>query len=118
MEPVPNPAGADSLQAAWSVTRGGAPLLSWIATSTGGYDTLRYSTRPGARSSEPRTVVGRRKFFRHPGELPEVMTVSDGRFLAHWVEMRMDGSDTEYLYVSASRDGEHWTPPVMAHEDE
>ena len=117
MEPVANPAGADSVQAAWSVTREGSPLLSWVETSKDDSYSLRYSIRRGAQWSQPRTVVANRKFFRHPAELPEVMTLSDGGFLAHWVEMPMEGSDTEFLYVSASRDGEHWTAPVMAHKD-
>ena len=118
MESVPNPAGADSLQAAWSVTREGYPLLSWIETLKDGSYSLRYSIRKGAQWAEPRTVVAHRKFFRHPAELPEVITLSDGGFLAHWVEMPKEGSETEFLYVSASRDGEHWTAPVMAHKDQ
>jgi len=49
MEPVANPAGADSVQAAWSVTREGSPLLSWVETSKDDSYTLRYSIRRGAQ---------------------------------------------------------------------
>ena len=40
-----------------------------------------------------------------------------GHWFAHWVEAPDDGSDAEYVYVSSSTDGSHWTMPVQAHKD-
>jgi hypothetical protein len=37
--------------------------------------------------------------------------------LAEWVEVPEKASDAEYIFVSASKDGVQWTPPVMAHQD-
>ena len=117
LDSVVNPAGPGSLQANWSAARDGSPLLSWIETLKDGSYTLRYSIRRGSQWSEPKTIAARRKFFRHPAELPEVIMLSDGTVLAHWVENPKEESEAEFLYVSSSRDGEHWTAPALAHAD-
>ena len=117
LESVMNPAGPGSLQANWSLTREGNALLSWLDAAKDGSYTLRYSIRRGAQWSEPKTIAARRKFFRHPAELPEVMTLNDGTLMAHWVENPVEESEAEFLYVSSSRDGEHWTAPALAHAD-
>ena len=45
------------------------------------------------------------------------MAVPGGHWLAHWVEATEDGSDAEYVYVSSSTDGTHWSTPTQAHHD-
>lgn len=117
VEPVANPAAAGSLQPNWSVTNDGNPLLSWIEKAKDGSYTLKYSIRRGSEWSEPRTVAAHRHFFRHPAELPEVISLGDGSLLAHWVEMPNEGSEAEFVYVSSSRDGVRWAAPVMASKD-
>jgi hypothetical protein len=62
-------------------------------------------------------VIAGRKFFRHPAEAPEVIQFSDKLWMAHWVEMPMESSDAEYIYVSSSVDGVKWSAPLMAHKD-
>ncbi len=116
-EALANPAGAGSLQPDWSVTQDGSPLLSWTEKSKDGSYALKYSIRKGAAWSEARTVAAGRHFFRHPAELPEVITLPDGTFMAHWIETPKEESETEFAYVSASRDGVKWTTPVLAHKD-
>jgi hypothetical protein len=117
LDAVANPAAPGSLQPNWSATADGSPLLSWIETLKDGAYTLRYSIRRAGQWSAPRTIAAHRQFFRHPAELPEVIALSDGTLLAHWVENPAEGSEAEFLYVSASRDGEHWTAPALAHKD-
>jgi hypothetical protein len=114
--PLENPTGNDGLQPNWSVVPGGA-ILSWTEPSEGGQYDLRYTLRRDAGWSEVRTIAKNRKFFRHPAELPEVMQLSDNFWLAHWVEMPMETSEAEYIYISSSTDGVKWTAPVVAHED-
>ena len=114
VEPVPNPASAASLQANWSGLPDGSALLSWVEKS-GGADSLRYAIRRGSSWSETRTVVARRHFFHHPAELPEVIALPGGSFMAHWVEMPKEGSEAEYLYVAASLDGVRWSAPMIGH---
>ncbi len=112
VEPAANPTGPGSSQVNWSLTQDGNALLSWVES-----DELRYSIRKGAQWSAPRTIAAHRHFFHHPAELPEVITLPGGSFLAHWIEAPKTESEAEFIYVSASRDGIKWTTPVMAHHD-
>ena len=116
-ETLANPSGPGSLQANWTIVQDGSPLLSWIEKAKDGSYTLKYATRHGNMWSEPRTVAAGRHFFRHPAEVPEVITLPDGTFMAHWIETPKEESETEFAYVSASRDGVKWTTPVLAHKD-
>jgi hypothetical protein len=116
-ETLANPSGAGSLQANWSVMQDGSPLLSWIEKAKDGSYTLKYATRHGSAWSEPHAVAAGRHFFRHPAEVPEVITLPDGTFMAHWIETPKEESETEFAYVSASHDGVKWTTPVLAHKD-
>ncbi len=113
----PNPSGPGSLQANWSATPDGAAVLSWIEPSKDGSYALRYAVRKAGTWSEPHTIVAHRHFFRHPAEVPEVMAMDGAHWLAHWVELPDPSSDAEYVYVSSSADGVHWTLPVQAHHD-
>jgi hypothetical protein len=117
MEPAPSPAGPDSVQANWSTAVDGSPLLSWVEKSKDGFDTLRYAIRHGSAWSEARTIAAHRHFFHHPAELPEVIALSGGPLIAHWVELPKEDSEAEFLYVSASADGVHWSTPRVAHKD-
>jgi hypothetical protein len=117
VETIANPSAPGSLQASWSTARDGSPLLSWIETQKDESYTLKYAVRHGAQWSEARTIVPHRQFFRQPAELPEVISLSDGTLLAHWVEVPGEGDDAEFSYVSASHDGLHWTAPVIIHKD-
>ena len=117
VEPVANPAPLGSLQAHWATTQDGSPLLSWIETLKDGSFALRFAIRRGTQWSEPRTIVANRHFFRQPAESPSVISFADRSLLAEWVEVPSGSSEAEYTYVSASKDGIKWTPPVMAHQD-
>ena len=117
LEAVANPSAPGSLQPNWSVTPDGGALLSWVEPAKDGSLTLRYAVRHGAAWSEPRTVAANRHFFRHPAEVPEVMQLNDKQWMAHWVEMPNEANEAEFVNVSSSTDGVHWTAPVMAHKD-
>ncbi len=117
IDPVTSPAGASSLQANWSVTPSGDPLLSWVEIGKNGTASLRYSIRHGNTWSAPQTIVSGRQFFRHPAELPEVFALTGGTYMAHWIEMPEGADDAEYVYVSASKDGKTWSAPAMANQD-
>ena len=117
VEQIANPAGSSSIEAHWSTMADGRPLLSWIETLKDGSYVLRYSVRHGSQWSEPRTIISNRHFFRQPAESPSVISFTDGSLLAEWVEIPEGASEAEYIYVSASKDGTRWTPPVMANQD-
>lgn len=115
--PLANPAGAGSQQPNWSVAPDGAAVFSWIEPSPGGSFALRYAVRHGATWSPATTIAANRHFFHHPAEMPEVIALPGGHWFAHWVEAPGGDSDAEYVYVSSSTDGTHWTMPLQAHKD-
>jgi hypothetical protein len=115
--PLANPAGPGSLQPNWSVAPDGAAVFSWIEPSAGGAFALRYAVRHGATWSPATTIAANRHFFHHPAEMPEVIALPGGHWFAHWVESPGGDSDAEYVYVSSSTDGAHWTMPLEAHHD-
>jgi hypothetical protein len=117
VETILNPSGATSLQAHWGTSQDGSPLLSWVEKLKDGSLTLRYAIRRVAQWSEPRTIATNRHFFRQPAESPSVISFADGSLLAEWVEIPPGSGEAENIYVSASKDGVKWTPPVMAHQD-
>jgi hypothetical protein len=115
--PLANPAGPGSLQPNWSVAPDGSAVFSWIEPQGGSF-ALRYSVRRGATWSPAITIAAHRHFFHHPAEMPEVLALPGGHWFAHWVEAPEGGdSDAEYVYVSSSTDGAHWTMPIEAHHD-
>jgi hypothetical protein len=115
--PVPNPAAAGSIQPNWALASDGSPMLSWVERAASGTYSLRYAIRRGSAWSEARTIVAGRRFWRHPAEVPELLSLSDGTLLAHWVEKSDESSEVEFILVSSSRDGIHWTAPAIAHKD-
>ena len=42
--------------------------------------------------------------------------MSDHLWMAHWVE-NVESSEAEFVYVSSSPDGAHWSAPVMVNKD-
>jgi hypothetical protein len=114
---VPNPSLAGAIQPNWAAAADGSALLSWVEPTKGGGYTLRYAVRRGAAWSEARTVATGRPFWRHPAEVPGMVSLSDGTLLAQWVEKGKESSDEETIYVSSSRDGLKWTTPLIAHHD-
>src|SRR5512143_3232957 len=114
---VPNPSVAGAIQPNWAVAADGSALLSWVEPTKGGGYTLRYAVRRGAAWSETRTIATGRPFWRHPAEVPGMVSLSDGTLLAQWVEKGKESSDEETIYVSSSSDGMKWTTPRIAHHD-
>jgi len=117
-EAVPNPTPAGASQSNLTAGAGGDMLLSWVEKDKAGDYSLRYSVRHGAAWSEARTIAAKRPFFHHPAELPEIIALSDGSLVAHWIETMEGGDDdAEFINVSASKDGVKWTAPIVAHKD-
>ena len=114
---IPNPSVPGSIQPNWAVAADGSALLSWVEPANPGGYTLRYAVRRGSAWSAARTVVAARRLWRHPAEMPGLVSLSNGTLLAYWVEKGDDSSDTENIFVSSSPDGMKWTAPLMAHRD-
>jgi hypothetical protein len=112
VESVANPSGPDSSQVNWTVTPDGSAIMSWVES-----ETLKYAVRKNGQWSPVRTIAAKRKFFHHPAELPEVIAMPNGGFMAHWIETPKAESEAEYVFVSASRDGVKWTAPAQGQKD-
>lgn len=114
--PFSNPAGPGSLQPNWSVTSDGAALMNWVEPARDGSGALKYAVWRNGAWSQPVTIATHRHFFRHPAEVPEVMQIAAGHWMAHWVE-NQESSEAEFVFVSSSTDGTHWSAPLQAHRD-
>src|SRR5579871_3890095 len=116
---VPNPSTPGSIQPNWAVGADGSILFSWVEPVKEGAYNLRYAVRKNGAWSEARTIAANRNFWRHPSEIPELLALSDGTLLAHWVEKPKGEkeSDAEFIFVSSSKDGVKWSAPLMAHKD-
>lgn len=117
--PAPNPAPVGAIQPNWGTAADGSALFSWVESAKNDLYTLRYAARKGSAWGPAQTIAAGRNIWRHPAELPGIASLPDGTLLAHWVEKGTgkDSSDAEFIYVSASHDGIHWTTPLMAHHD-
>lgn len=115
--PLANPAGAGSLQPNWSTGPDGSAVFSWIEPAKDGSFSLKYAVRKAGAWTPASTVAAHRHFFHHPAEMPEVLALPNGHWMAHWVEAPEGGDDAEYVYVSSSVDGKTWTMPLQAHHD-
>jgi hypothetical protein len=91
-------------------------VFSWIEPQGSAFS-LRYAVRRAGAWSPAITIAANRHFFHHPAEMPEVIALAGGHWFAHWVESPGGDSDAEYVYVSSSTDGSHWTMPLQAHKD-
>ena len=111
-----NPSGPGSLQPNWSVAPNGSAVFSWIEPQGDSF-ALRYSVRHAGAWSPAITIAANRHFFHHPAEMPEVIAMPGGHWFAHWVESPGGDIDAEYVYVSSSADGSHWSMPLEAHHD-
>ena len=95
----PNPAIAGSFQPNWALAADGAAILSWVEPAKPGSFNLRYAIRGGAGWSEARTIAANRRFWRHPAEVPELLGLSDGTLIAHWVETGSASGDSDAEYI-------------------
>lgn len=112
VQPAPNPSGPDSSQVNLTATQDGNILMTWIEG-----DALKFAIHKGGQWSEARTIASKRHFFHHPAELPEVIAMPGGSYLAHWIEAPEKESEAEFIWVSSSRDGVKWTTPVAGSRD-
>lgn len=115
--PLTNPAGPGSQQPNWSIGPDGTAVFSWIEPGQGNGFALKYAVRKSGAWSPAITIASNRHFFHHPAEMPEVLALPGGHWFAHWVESPGGDSDAEYVFVTSSTDGAHWTTPLQAHHD-
>lgn len=91
--------------------------LSWMKRAEHG-TTLRYSTILAGTFGHPNTVVVDPGMFVNWADLPSVMHVANGHWIAHWLRYSADKTYSYDVVVSQSFDGgDTWTDALAAHTD-
>lgn len=117
VEPDSSPADAGAAEPNLSATSDGRVLLSWLVRAPDSTTALRFSVRStdGAWSA-PREVVARKDLFVNWADFPSVITLADGRLLAHWLQRNGSGTYAYEVRLAESRDGgATWGPGVTPH---
>jgi hypothetical protein len=113
-----SPAGRQSGQPNLSVGADGRVHLSWVERLSGGRFALKFSTREGARWSEPRLISEGQNWFVNWADFPSVAALPGGALAAHWLVKSGPGSYDYDVHVSRSADGGRtWSKPVVPHRD-
>lgn len=100
-----------------STTPEGHVLLSWLAPAGDSTTALRFSVRDSSGGwGAPREVIRRNDLFVNWADFPSVVTLADGRLLAHWLQRNGEGRYAYDVRVSESPDGgATWGERVTPH---
>src|SRR5262245_36678429 len=93
VQPIASPASPNSAQPQLSSSPRGV-VLSWIERD-GPKATLRFSERTSGAWSTPRGVASGTDWFVNWADVPSVVRLASGEFVAHWLQK--SGGDT-YAY--------------------
>jgi hypothetical protein len=94
-------------------------LLSWLEPAGGGRHAVQVALRePGGAWQPPRTVVVGESLFVNWADVPSVLPLSDGVWLAHWLQKVAAGPYAYHVMMAVSTDGGmSWGPAFRPHED-
>ncbi|MEX2181459.1 MAG: hypothetical protein WD771_05415 [Gemmatimonadaceae bacterium] len=113
----PSPTATGAAEPNLFTTADGRVLMSWLEPTADGAHALRLAVRgaDGAWSA-PSDVVRRRDLFVNWADFPSVVALSDGRFLAHWLQRSGSGRYAYDVRLAESRDGgATWKTSVQPH---
>lgn len=117
VETLPSPAGPGSAEPNLDVDPDGRVHLSWMEPTAGEY-ALRVARLEGNRWSQPATVRTGRDFFVNWADFPSILSLGDGRLVAHWLQRTGSSTYAYAVRMSSSRDGGRtWTTPFQPHSD-
>ena len=118
VEAMPSPAGAEAAEPFVALARDGAVTMSWLERAADSTVALHFATLdPIAHTwSTPREVMRRSDLFVNWADFPSLVTLSDGRLLAHWLQRNGTGRYSYDVHLSESRDGgATWGASVLPH---
>ncbi len=100
-----------------SVTADGRALLSWLVPADNSTTALRFSTRDAAGTwAAPQEIIRRNDLFVNWADFPSVVSLADGRLLAHWLQRNGEGRYAYDVRMAESRDGGlNWGERVTPH---
>ncbi len=113
---LPSPAPEGS-QTGNLVAAGDGVSLSWLEKRSTGH-ALRFARWDGEAFAEPRTIHTSDAFFANWADFSSMLTLDDGRLVAHWLEKAAEGTYEYDVWISLSDDdGRHWSEPRRPHRD-
>ena len=118
MKPLPSPAGANAAEPFVSASPTGSVMLSWLQREPDSVTVVLRLATLGADDtwSAPAEVVRAKNLFVNWADFPSVVTLADGRLLAHWLQKNGSGKYAYDIRLSSSTDaGRTWTPDLTPH---
>ena len=118
MKPLPSPAGVNAAEPFFSASPNGSVMLSWLQREPDSVTVVLRLATLGADDtwSAPAEVVRAKNLFVNWADFPSVVTLADGRLLAHWLQKNGSGKYAYDIRLAASTDaGRTWTPDLTPH---
>ena len=113
---VASPAGENSSEPQLAVSDRGV-LLSWIER-VGTTTYLKFAELTAAGWTAPMTAASGPDWFLSYADVPSVMRMADGTFVAQWLQTTDVGLEAYDLRLSYSKDnGTTWAPSFTPHHD-
>src|SRR5690606_26556861 len=115
--PDASPADPGAAEPNLSVSADGRALLSWLVRDADSATALRFAVRaPEGAWGAPREVLSRKDLFVNWADFPSVITLADGRLLAHWLQRNGTERYAYEIRLAESRDGgATWGAGVAPH---
>lgn len=112
-----SPADAGAAEPNLSASADGRIVLSWLVRRADSSVALRFAERSDAGTwSAPRDIVSRKDLLANWADFPSVVTLADGRLLAHWLQRNAGGPYAYEVRLAESRDGgTTWSPSDTPH---
>jgi len=111
--PLPLASGQASEGPRLSVGQDGQIALSWMEREEHG-GTLRYTTLAGGAWQTPREVVTDPDMFVNWADIPSVVPLPGGNWLAHWMSK---SAEIDVKVSHSTDDGASWSAPTSPHDD-
>lgn len=97
---------------------GDRAVLSWLEPTADGRHALRTAVREGGVWGAPRTVIDTDSLWVNWADIPSVLPLAGGTWLAHWPHRVGPGTYAYHVRVARSADGgATWEPSVPPHGD-
>ena len=118
VDSIPSPAAPGSAEPNLHVAPGNRVVLSWIEPQTDSVFALRVATLDGDRWSGTNTIARGESLLVNWADFPSVLTLPNGRLIAHWLQKSGTGKYAYDVRVARSIDsGATWTDGAVLHSD-
>ncbi len=117
LTPVASPTGAGAAMPNLFGTADGRVLMSWFEPLGDRVFALKLAVRDSTGAwGTPREVIRRNDLFVNWADFPSVVALSDGRFLAHWLQRNGSGRYAYEVRMAESADeGATWSASTTPH---